>query len=204
MKRLIVARHAEAAANVEGTVNGIPLGLGLSEAGRVEARALARALGAERIDLGVSSRFARTGETLRLALAERHRSAPTLVLPELDEIGFGSFEGGPLRAYRQWAWTSEPDAPCPGGGESRSDVALRVVAALELLLARPEETILAVGHALPLRYAIDAADGSFPAAKIEHLAHAVPFSLSREEVEAAAETLRVWAEAPQFRAAPSY
>lgn len=198
MRRLIVARHAEAASNVDGIVNGVPPGAGLSVAGRREAEALGDALRSERIDLGVSSRFTRTRETLRLALVG-HASVPTIELAELDEIGFGAFESGPLQAYRDWAWSHEPDAPCPGGGESRTDVALRLATALELLLALPEETILVVGHALPLRYALDAADGSFPAAKIEHLAHATPYPLSRDQVDTAAQTLRVWAEAPQFR-----
>ena len=201
MRRLIVARHAEAASNVDGIVSGVVPGARLSAAGRREAADLGRKLGAESIELGVSSRFARTCETLQLALATLP-AIPTIELAELDEIGFGVFEGGSLQAYRAWAWTNEPDEPCPGGGESRSDVALRIATALELLLARPEQTILVVGHALPLRYALDAADGSFPAAKIEHLEHATPYPLIREQVDTAAETLRVWAQAPQFRDAP--
>lgn len=198
MRRLILARHAEAASNVDGIVSGVPPGAGLSDQGRREAAELAVSLHTERIDLGVSSRFARAQETLSLALAGRPL-VPTIVMPELDEIGFGFFEGGPLQAYRDWAWANEPGAPCPGGGESRSDVALRIATALELLLGRLEETILVVGHALPLRYVLDAADGSFPAAKIEHLAHATPYPLDREQVDTAAETLRVWAQTPQFR-----
>ena len=198
MRRLIVARHAEAVSNVAGIVSGVVPGARLSAAGCREAADLGRKLTTERIELGVSSRFARTRETLQLALADRS-ATPTIELAELDEIGFGSFEGGLLQAYRVWAWTNEPDTPCPGGGESRSDVALRIATALELLLARPEETIFVVGHALPLRYVLDAADGSFPAARIEHLAHATPYPLTRELVDTAAETLRVWAEAPQFR-----
>ncbi len=199
--RLILTRHAQAASNVDGTVSGVPPGVALSETGRVEAAELALRLRSDRIDLGVCSRFERSRETLRLALAGRD-PMPTLVLRELDEIGFGSFEGGPLRAYREWAWSSEAEAPCPGGGESRSDVALRTSSALDLLLARGEATILVVGHALPLRYVLDATDGSFPAAKIERLAHAVPYTLDRVRVETAAETLRVWAEKPQFRDLP--
>ena len=198
MNRLIVARHAEAASNVDRIVSGVLPGAGLSAQGRREAARLAVRLESERIELGVPSRFARAQETLRIALAG-HPAAPTVVMAEFDEIGFGAFEGGPLKAYREWAWANEPAAPCPGGGESRSDVAVRIATALELLLARPEETVLVVGHALPLRYALDAADGSFPAAKIEHLEHATPYSLAREQVDTAAEILRVWAEAPQFR-----
>lgn len=198
MRRLILSRHGEASSNVDGIVNGVPVGPGLTETGRREASALGELLAFERVELGISSRFARAQETLELALAGRE-AIPTEIVPELDEIGFGAFEGGPLDAYRSWAWTNEPAAPCPGGGESRTDVAVRLATALDHLLARDERTILVVGHAMPLRYVIDAADGIFPAAKIEHLAHATPYPLQRDHVEAAAETLRVWAESPQFR-----
>jgi probable phosphoglycerate mutase len=198
VRRLVLARHGEAASNVDGIVNGVPPGVSLSSGGREEAAALGRALAPERVDLGVATRFARSQETVAIALADRP-GLPRIVVPELDEIGFGSFEGGPLAAYREWAWTNEPDAECPGGGESRVEVALRVADALDELLGRSEETILAVGHALPVRYVIDGADGTFPAARIEPLAHATPYVLGRSLVETAAETLRTWAEAPEFR-----
>ena len=70
------------------------------------------------------------------------------MLPELNEINFGRYEGGPLAAYREWAWTTAADVDCPGGGESRTATATRVANALDWLLARPEETVLLVGHAL--------------------------------------------------------
>ena len=198
MRRLILARHGEAASNVEGIVNGIPPGGSLSAAGREEAAALGRALAGERIDLGICTRFLRTRETLRLALAGQP-SVPREIMASFDEIEFGSFEGGPLEAYREWAWTHEPDDECPGDGESRVEVAIRIAGALDELLGREEETILAVGHALPVRYVIDAADETFPAARITPLEHAKPYRLDRARVEAAAETLRAWAEEPEFR-----
>ena len=74
----------------------------------------------------------------------------------------------------------------------------RFADALDVLLARPEETILAVSHALPLRYVLDASDGRFPAARIAHVPHATPFALDAEAVERAAETLRVWGPRPRF------
>ena len=57
---------------------------------------------------------------------------------------------------------------------------------------------MAVTHGLPLRYVLDASDGTFPAARIGHVPHATPFPLSADAVERAAETLRVWATAPRF------
>ncbi len=134
MRRLILARHGEADSNVAGTVSGIPPGLGLTAEGRGQARALARELEQEDVHLGVTTEFLRTQETLEIALADR--GVPRIVLPELNEIRFGAFDGGSLAAYRAWAWTEEPDVHPPGDGESRAEVAARVAAGLELLLER--------------------------------------------------------------------
>lgn len=200
MKSLILVRHAHAESNAGAVVSSTPPGRGLSEQGREEARLLCSLLASDSVDVGFSSRLLRTQQTLDLALAGR--SIPYIVEPLLDEIGFGSFDGGSLAAYRRWAWENEPDAPCPGGGESRTGAARRFAAALSALLARPEETVLVVSHALPIRYVIDASDGRFPAARLEQVPHATPFRLSRDAVQLAAETLRDWAEAPRFADTP--
>jgi broad specificity phosphatase PhoE len=194
-------RHAHARSNVDDCVSSMPPGEGLSELGVEEALVLRERLIDEPVDLGVSTRLVRTQETLGIALGER--DVPCIVLPELDEIGFGAYEGGPLADYRAWAWSTEPDVLCPGGGESRAQVAERLAGALGALLARPEDVVLAVSHALLVRYVLDAADGSFPAARIGHVPHATPFSLDADAVEGAAETLRVWATAPRFADAPA-
>ncbi len=196
MNRLLLARHAHARSNADDRISSTPPGEGLSDLGVEEALALRETLAYEPIGLGVSTRLARAQETLELALGGR--DVPRLVLPQLDEIGFGSFEGGALADYRAWAWSNEPDALCPGGGESRVAVAERLAAALDALLARPEQMVLAVSHALPIRYVLDAGDGLFPAARIAHVPHATPLALDAEAVERAAETLRVWGTAPRF------
>jgi broad specificity phosphatase PhoE len=195
---LILARHAHAASNAGDTINGIPPGEGLSPQGAEEAVALGVRLQSEPIELGVSSRFRRASETLTLA----GRGVPFLVEPGLDEIGFGSFEGGALAAYRAWAWKHPPEAACPGGGETRADAARRIAAGLVVLLGRPERVILAVTHGLPLRYVLDAADGSFPGQRLASVPHAVPFRFERAQVERAAATLEEWAAAPRFADTP--
>jgi broad specificity phosphatase PhoE len=189
-------RHAHARSNADDRISSVPPGESLSELGVEEARALREALSGEPIGLGVATRLRRTQETLDLALGER--DVERLVVAELDEIGFGAFEGGPLDDYRAWAWSNEPGALCPGGGETRVAVAERVAAALRALLERPEEDVLAVSHALPVRYVLDAADGTFPAARIAPVPHATAFALGAEAVERAAETLGAWARAPHF------
>ena len=200
LETLIVARHAHAASNAGDTINGIPPGDGLSQQGAEEAVALGLELADEPIELGVSSRFRRSSETVALALAGR--GVPLVVEPGLDEIGFGSFEGGSLAAYRAWAWQHPPEAACPGGGETRADAARRIAAGLAVLLGRPERVILAVTHGLPLRYVIDASDGSFPGQRLASVPHAVPFRLGRAQVERAAATLDQWAAEPSFADTP--
>jgi broad specificity phosphatase PhoE len=200
VKRLLLVRHAHARSNAEGRINATPPGEGLSERGVGEALALRKALASEPLELGVASRLARTQETLELALGGR--DVPRLVLAELDEIGVGSYEGGPFAAYRDWAWATGPQLACPGGGESRAQAADRIAGALDTLLGRPEEVVLAVSHSLPLRYVLDAADGAFPASRVEPVPHAVPHALEADGVERAVETLRAWAADPRFAERP--
>lgn len=200
MRTLIIARHAHAVSNADDVVSGTPPGAGLSALGLEQARALGEEIAADRIGLGTCTALLRTQETLAAALGAR--TIPTLLVAELNEIRFGSFDGGPLGAYRQWAWSSAPDAACPGGGESRAEAAARFARGLELLLARPEDTVLAITHALPLRYVLDAAHGRAPAARVAPVAHATPFRLERTAVETAARTLREWVARPRFADTP--
>jgi len=196
---LILVRHAEAGSNAHDVVDSRPPGLDLTPAGREEAAQLGEELARETIELGVATELCRTQETLELAL--QGRAVPKIVMRQLNEIDFGAFDGGPLDAYRRWAWTTEPDVSPPGGGESRAEAAARIADGLELLAGRPEQTILAVSHALPVRYVLDAADGAFPAAKITPVPHVHPYRLSRAAVETAAAALREWSEEPEFREA---
>lgn len=196
MRQLILSRHATSLSNALDAISCTPPGLGLSERGRGEARALGTALDGEQIDLAVSSELLRTQETLDGALGGRE--VPRLVLASWNEIHFGRYEGGPLEPYRDWAWTTPADVVCPGGGESRGAVALRVATTLEALLARSEEVVLAVGHALPVRYVLDAAAGLTPTPRITPVEHAVPHRIGADQAQRAAETLRRWASAPVF------
>jgi broad specificity phosphatase PhoE len=197
MDRLILVRHALAGSNHGGTASGTAPGEGLTEEGVAQAQALAHTLGTDELALAVTSGFTRTQSTLRLALDGR--DVPVVVLTQLNEIDFGSFDGGPLETYRSWAAANSPIVR-PPGGESRADAAARFAAGLRAVLARPEALVLLVGHALMLRYTLDAAEGLVPAARMAPVAHASPYWLDREGVERAAELLESWARAPRFRA----
>jgi broad specificity phosphatase PhoE len=67
------------------------------------------------------------------------------------------------------------------------------------VLERPERTILVVGHALVLRYVLDAAEGLAPAPLMTPIAHAVPYRLDRGGLERAADLLEAWSREPRFR-----
>jgi broad specificity phosphatase PhoE len=197
VKELVLVRHALAASNRDALASSDPPGGGLTDEGREQALRLRDALADEPIDLGVSTGFARTLETLDLAL--EGRDVPRLVLPELGEIGFGEFGGGLLETYRAWAAVESPSVPPPGGGESRANVAARFARGLRLLLERPKKRVLVVAHALAVRYVLDAADGLPPAARMAAVGHAVPYRLSAEEAAAAATLLEEWSRTPVFR-----
>lgn len=190
-------RHGFAGSNRDGVASSTVPGEGLTPEGVEQARALATTLAHEAIDVALTSRLARTQETLALVLDGR--DVPVVVEEELDEIHFGSFDGGPLDAYRSWAASHPPDEPAPGGGESRAQAAARFARGLRLVLARPEDTVLVVGHALAIRYLLDAAEGHAPAAHMSPIEHAFPYRLSRDDAERAAAFLEDWSGAPRFR-----
>jgi len=200
MQTLILTRHAHAVCNADAVVSCARPGEGLSGLGVEQALGLREAIVGLQVDLGVCTQLLRTQETLELALAGR--DMPTLVVPELNEIDFGRFEGGPFAAYIEWARASDPDVEPPGGGESRSGAARRFAAGLEVLLGRREESVLVVAHGLALRYVLDASERAVPAARVEQVAHATPYALDRARAEVAAETLRRWADAPRFADTP--
>ena len=191
-ERLILARHAESESGVLGDINGdLRSPSRLTEAGRWQARALAVRLADEELDLCATSEFPRTIETADLAL--EGRPVARLVVPDLNEIGFGAFEGGPLADYRVWAFAHGSAEEGPGGAESRLGAARRFARAFRGLLAREERTVLVVAHALAIRYLL-----SGPAAFVESVPLAEAHILSHGQVSALLGRLEAWTEAPTW------
>lgn len=185
MQLCVFSRHGESTLNVEGKINGDPsVPVALTEAGREAAARLGGQLANLRIDLGIHTRFARTRETLEIALAGR--SVPVLEEPLLDDIDVGELEGGTLEAYRDWkaAHTRRDAFP---GGESLDDAARRYARALRNLLERPERSVLVVCHEIPLRYALNAAAGSSDLDGPTHqIANATPYLFDEAALHRAA------------------
>lgn len=198
MDELILVRHAESEYSARQMLNGDPaVPVALSERGRAQARLLGERLADVELDLCVTSSFPRVRETAELALAGR--DVPVTVMPELDESGFGDYDGGPADAYRAWACAAGPAAVVPGsGGESRVEMASRWARAYRGLVGRPERTILVVAHGLTVRYILNAIAGEKPTPVLDDVPTAEPFHIGRLEVERGIDWLERWSEAPSW------
>ena len=182
----MISRHGESTLNHEQRVNGDPsVPVVLTEKGRDEATLLGQQIAHMGIDLCIHTQFSRTRETAEIALAGR---AVTFVEePLLDDIKIGELEGKTLDDYREWKHAHTRADAFPGG-ESLNDAARRYAEGFRRVLARSEERILVVTHEIPLRYAINAADGSDDLDGPAHqLANATPYIFDQAALERAVE-----------------
>jgi len=181
-----LTRHGESTLNLEQRINGDPsVPVALTEKGRDEARLLGQQIKHIPVELCVHTRFSRTHDTAEIAL--EGREVPFEVEPLLDDIDVGKLEGVPLEEYRAWKREHVRSDDFPGG-ESLDDAARRYAEAFRKLLQRPERSILVVMHEIPLRYAINAADGSDDLDGPAHqLANATPFLFDEDALARAVE-----------------
>lgn len=200
MQTVILARHAESKLSVRRACNGDPTACeGLTDRGREQAVALGRLLADDPLELCVTTDFRRAAETADIAL--EGRDVLRLVVPELNDIRFGSYEGRLLEDYRRWAHAATPDEECPGGGESRAAAAERFAHGFRIVLERPEALALVVCHALPIRYLLSALIERDPAAVVEPVAYAEPHRYSAAQLGRAVERLERWSAQPAWAAA---
>ena len=181
----MIARHGEATLNIERRVNGDPdVQVSLTEQGRDEARLLGQQLAHVPIEVCVHTRFGRTRETAAIALTGRE--VPFAVEPLLDDVDVGDLEGRSIDDYRAWKREHVRGDAFPGG-ESLDDAARRYAEGFRRVLARAERTVLVLCHEIPLRYAINAADGSDDLDGPAHqLANATPYLFDEPALERAA------------------
>jgi len=182
----VLARHGESTLNFENRINGDPaVPVALTEQGREEARLLGLQVAHVRLEVCICTRFTRTRDTAEIAL--EGRDVPIEVEPLLDDIDVGDLEGIPLEDYRAWKREHTRRDPFPGG-ESLDGAARRYAEAFRRLLARAATSVLVVSHEIPLRYAINAADGSDDLDGPAHqLANATPYLFDDEALARAVE-----------------
>lgn len=170
--------------NSQQRISGDPsIPVALTERGREESRLLGQQVAHIAIELCIHTRFSRTRETAEIALGGR--DIPFEVEPLLDDINVGELEGKTLEDYRAWKREHKRSDDFPGG-ESLDDAARRYAEAYRKLLERSEPSILIVTHEIPLRYAINAADGSGDLDGPTHqLANATPYLFHDEALKRA-------------------
>jgi broad specificity phosphatase PhoE len=198
VRRLILARHGESEYSARGLLSGDATAkVPLTATGAEQARQLGRFVADEPLDLCVTSELARTRATAELALAGR--AVPIEAWPDLNDPRAGRFEGRSLVEYRRWAWSAGSREAAPGGGESRLAAVGRYTRAYRTLLDRPEETVLAIVHALPIAYVLFALEGKPPAARMDRpIEYAHPYFLTAEGVGAALDVLESWSREPTW------
>jgi broad specificity phosphatase PhoE len=184
VRLIVISRHGESTLNLEGRVNGDPsVPVALTDKGRDEARLLGQQLAHVPLDLCIHTEFSRTRETAEIAL--EGRGVPCTEEPRLGDVRIGELEGKTLGDYREWKREHTRRDPFPGG-ESLDAAARRYTEAYRGVLERPEERILVVTHEIPLRYAINAADGSDDLDGPTHqLANATPYLFDEAALERA-------------------
>jgi broad specificity phosphatase PhoE len=197
LERAVLARHGESDYSVRALLNGDPaVACGLTPEGRVQGRRLGLELAGLQLDLCVTSEFERTRATAEEAL--EGRAIPRLVVAELNDPRYGSFEGRPLEEYRAWAAAASSSQAPPGGGESRFAIVERYARAFAILRARPEESILVVAHSLPIAFALAASAGTPPRPLASMVAYATPQRFDRASLERVSEVLEGWLAAPDW------
>ncbi|HET6944798.1 MAG TPA: histidine phosphatase family protein [Gaiellaceae bacterium] len=188
MNLYVLSRHGHTTLNVARLVNGDPdVVVPLTAEGRAEADRLGQQLAHLPLDLCVQTRFGRAQETAALALAGR--AVPVITEPLLDDVDIGELEGVAIGEYRAWKRAHRRDEPFPGG-ESLDDAARRYASGFRSVLARPERCVLVVCHEIPIRYALNAADGSDDLDGPEHtIPNATPYLFDRPALERAAQRI---------------
>jgi broad specificity phosphatase PhoE len=197
MQRALLVRHGESVFSARGLATGrVDVRCPLSERGAAQARALAEEISGEDIDLCVTSELERTRRTADIALAQR--SVRRLVLAELNDPLYGSYEGGPLDAYLAWALANDSAAEPPGGGEGRQTLVARYAAGFRRILDRPERAIFVVAHSLPIAYILMALAGLDPTPRVPLVEYARTHTVSAGELRRAVARLEAWCAAPSW------
>jgi broad specificity phosphatase PhoE len=197
MERALLVRHGESVLGARGLATAkADVRCPLSERGAAQAHALAEEISGEDIDLCVTSELERTRQTADIALAQR--SVPRIVLAELNDPMYGSYEGGPLDAYLEWAHAHDSAAEPPGGGERRQAIVARYAAGFRRILDRPERGILVVAHSLPIAYVLMALAGLDPAPRVPLVEYAKIHAVSDGELTGAITRLEAWCAAPSW------
>jgi probable phosphoglycerate mutase len=148
-RRIYLMRHAEAAyVDADGRIARDPRAVPLTARGRREAAHMSELLAPAHFDRAVCSGLPRTVETAEIVLTDKR--LPLERVPDLEEVRGGARGAGAAITPRDVAysvWQAErPDGRFLGG-ESFEELRVRVMSAVERLVAQPSwKQLLLVAH----------------------------------------------------------
>ncbi|MBQ6971311.1 MAG: histidine phosphatase family protein [Synergistaceae bacterium] len=148
-RRILLARHGQTEWNKSYRFQG-RTNIHLTEEGMHQAELLSLRLRSWPPEVVYTSPLDRAKYTAD-KIASRFGLSP-VVIPELEEINFGSWEGESLislehdnpEAYNRWR--SDPFFNPPEGGESWPEIEARLTRAVNIMLDSPHKKIIAVSH----------------------------------------------------------
>lgn len=148
-QRIILARHGQTEWNKSFRFQG-RTNVHLTDEGKRQAHSLAQRLKSWPPSVIYTSPLDRAKYTAE-SIAEPFGLTP-IVLPELEEINFGSWEGESLIALENEQpevynrWRDDPFFNPPEGGESWQEIEARLTRAVDIMLSSQHERIIAVSH----------------------------------------------------------
>jgi probable phosphoglycerate mutase len=176
-----VIRHGRTALSATYQVNGDPTAaMPLDEVGVQQCAVHRGARWLQGIAVTVTSRFPRTKQTADLLLAG---AVPNVVDPQLDEIDYGHFEGGPWLRYGAWLREHGPGAVPSGSSESWYGATDRLLAGLANCLDLPSPRLV-VGHGVlvSVLLALRNTDGPPNGAALPEAPYVSPLKLTDAEL----------------------
>ncbi|MBQ7169759.1 MAG: histidine phosphatase family protein [Synergistaceae bacterium] len=148
-RRIILARHGQTEWNLHFRFQG-RTNIQLTDEGMSQAHSLAERLKSWPPDVIYSSPLDRAMFTAKTA-ADKFGLVP-VIIPELEEINFGSWEGLSLVSLEQEQpvaynrWRSDPFFNPPDGAETWPEIETRLNRAVNIMLGSPHKRIIAVTH----------------------------------------------------------
>lgn len=160
MKRLLLIRHGQTAANAEGRIISLS-DPRLDGAGCKQAEGLGRLLRPIRLKRILSSPRLRALETARIVAAHQFEETPVDVDERLREIGLGRFEGLTLDEIKVIglhgifeSWRQGRPPRYPPGAETFEDAARRIRPLFDEIVTHLDGAVAVVGHSHSLRILI--------------------------------------------------
>ena len=155
MKNIFIIRHGQTDYNLNGVVQGRGIDSILNATGHSQAGAFYKTYSNIEFEIVYTSSLRRTHQTVQPFLAD---GLPHKILPALDEIDWGIFEGiahDPQMHQRYESiinkWRNDELSIKIDGGESAADLQARLLSFVKMLRSSSETNILVCTHGRSMR-----------------------------------------------------